>query len=279
MARIRTIKPEFWQNEELSAISAEAALLAIALLNYADDYGYFRAHPQLIKAACFPIRELSSNVPRMLSELSRVGYIKLGETPDGKTYGLIVNFSKHQRVDKPNQSQISALSITWKVLDDDSTNVPRIVGDVSGTEKEKEGNSKGIGKGSSTAVSDEPAPQGQQIARLAKHSEFPQPFQEAMRHYPKRAGDNPTRRAFQAWNARVKSGETPETIVAGVMRYAAFCDATGKTNTELVKQAATFFGPDKAYLQPWDTPQTVKQNQSRSAISAFIDEEFLHATH
>ena len=37
MARIRTIKPEFWRDEDLSGLPAETALLAIGLLNHADD--------------------------------------------------------------------------------------------------------------------------------------------------------------------------------------------------------------------------------------------------
>ena len=51
MARIRTIKPEFWQDEDLATLSEPALILAAGLLNHADDEGYFRAHPGLIKAA------------------------------------------------------------------------------------------------------------------------------------------------------------------------------------------------------------------------------------
>ncbi|STW12989.1 primosomal protein I [Klebsiella pneumoniae subsp. rhinoscleromatis] len=59
MARIRTIKPEFWTDEDMAEVSEPACLLAIGLLNYADDEGYFNANPKLIKAAVFPIREPS----------------------------------------------------------------------------------------------------------------------------------------------------------------------------------------------------------------------------
>jgi hypothetical protein len=40
----------------------------------------------------------------------------------------------------------------------------------------------------------------------------------------------------------------------GAQRYAAFCDATNKTGTEFVMQAATFFGPDKHYENDWAIP-------------------------
>ncbi|HBS0572930.1 TPA: DnaT-like ssDNA-binding domain-containing protein, partial [Klebsiella pneumoniae] len=48
MARIRTIKPEFWTDEDMAEVSEPACLLAIGLLNYADDEGYFNANPKLI---------------------------------------------------------------------------------------------------------------------------------------------------------------------------------------------------------------------------------------
>lgn len=38
-----------------------------------------------------------------------MGYLRLGKTPDGRECGKIVNFTKHQRVDKPQDSQIEPL--------------------------------------------------------------------------------------------------------------------------------------------------------------------------
>lgn len=62
MARIRSVKPEMWQDEELAGVSECALLLAVSLLNHADDEGYFPAHEGLIKAACFPLREPSVSI-------------------------------------------------------------------------------------------------------------------------------------------------------------------------------------------------------------------------
>lgn len=107
--RIRTVKPGFWENEELATVSAEAALLAIGLMNYADDEGYFKANPKLIEAAIFPLRELSTNIRRMIDELSEIGFLRVFRGVDGKDYGQIVNFSKHQRVDRAKESEIKKL--------------------------------------------------------------------------------------------------------------------------------------------------------------------------
>lgn len=109
MARIRTIKPEFWTDEDMSEVSEAACLLAIGLLNYADDEGYFNANPKLIKAAIFPIREQSGSIPVLMRELSSVGYISLFSSHDGKIYGLVNNFAKHQVINKAKKSIIRDL--------------------------------------------------------------------------------------------------------------------------------------------------------------------------
>lgn len=111
MARIRTIKPEFWTDEDMAEVSEAACLLAIGLLNYADDEGYFNANPKLIKAAVFPIREPSVSIPVMLRELSNHGYLSMFYTSDNRQFGLIKNFAKHQVVNKPRPSKIKDMEL------------------------------------------------------------------------------------------------------------------------------------------------------------------------
>lgn len=109
MARIRTVKPELWQSEELAVVSEPAMLLAIGLLNHADDEGYFKANPGLVKAAIFPLREPSVSVHGMFAELSEAGYLELFEGSDEKQYGIICNFTKHQKISRPSPSKIKSL--------------------------------------------------------------------------------------------------------------------------------------------------------------------------
>jgi hypothetical protein len=109
MARIRTIKPEFWRDELLAGISAEAALLAIGLLNHCDDEGYFNANPKLVESDVFPLRALSKNTTELLRELSVIGYIDMFLGSDTKTYGKVVNFEKHQVINKKTPSKIKGL--------------------------------------------------------------------------------------------------------------------------------------------------------------------------
>ncbi len=79
-------------------------------------------------------------------------------------------------------------------------------------------------------------------------------FEELKASYPKRAGDPGWGKAIKACNARLSEGHSWEDMLSGVRRYANFCRATGKVGTEYVKQASTFFGPDKHFLSDWSAP-------------------------
>lgn len=123
MARIRTIKPEFWQNEQLAGLSEHARLLAIALLNHADDEGYFLANQALVRAACFPFEEHSKKVLGSIQELSSIGYIEVREC-SGKAIGFICKFLIHQRIDKPQKSKLVDIFQANTMENTDSANIP-----------------------------------------------------------------------------------------------------------------------------------------------------------
>lgn len=143
MARIRTIKPEFWKDEELSELPEITHLFAAALLNYADDEGYFNANPALIKAEIFPLREPSRDIHGMLSELSDIGYLRLFRGAKNKVYGLVVNFAKHQKVNRPSPSKIKALID----FTDDSVNIH---GSLTAGKEQGTGSREGKGTGKTT---------------------------------------------------------------------------------------------------------------------------------
>ena len=90
-------------------------------------------------------------------------------------------------------------------------------------------------------------------ARSAKQDYSPD-FETAWQAYPKRAGGNSKSGAWKAWKARLKDGVNPEAMLAGVKRYAAYARATGSVGTQFVKQAATFFGPDRHFEELWQAP-------------------------
>jgi len=82
----------------------------------------------------------------------------------------------------------------------------------------------------------------------------PGEFVEIRREYPKRAGSQRWHDALSAYRARVREGVSPQAILSGVRRYAAFIRATGKERTEHVQQAATFLGKNRGFELPWHPP-------------------------
>lgn len=111
--------------------------------------------------------------------------------------------------------------------------------------------------GSST----EPPPPAEEKKRAAK-KEYSEEFNNAFSAYPKRQGDNPKEKAFSAWKARLRDGTTADEMTSGVMRYLAFCQAEGNIGTQYIKQAATFFGPDRAFLETWEVIQKSQNSAS-----------------
>jgi hypothetical protein len=114
MARIRTIKPEFWRHEALSELPEATHLLAAALLNYADDEGFFNANPKLVQAECCPLREPSIPIAKSIGQLAAIGYIALGRAEDGRIFGRVVGFEAHQKINKKTPSKISKIAIVWE---------------------------------------------------------------------------------------------------------------------------------------------------------------------
>lgn len=84
-----------------------------------------------------------------------------------------------------------------------------------------------------------------------KNGSYPVEFETIWSLYPKRTGANSKRAAFKAWQARLRSGVPEEEILDGVRRYADYCDDRGNSGTSYVKMAATFFGPDEWWKEPW----------------------------
>lgn len=102
MARIRTIKPEFWTSEQVMECEPVTRLLFIGLWNFCDDYGNHPASPKTIKALVFPGDDFSpAIIDRMLEELSTNRLIAFYEH-SGKRY-LHVRGWKHQKIDKPSR--------------------------------------------------------------------------------------------------------------------------------------------------------------------------------
>ena len=107
--RIRTIKPEFWTHPVMQKRSDTTKLLAIGLLNYADDDGYFYAEPKAVRNAIRPNDDDSRITTVALRELSDIGYITIRNHDTHGEIGFIHSFSNHQVINKRYPSKIKEL--------------------------------------------------------------------------------------------------------------------------------------------------------------------------
>lgn len=105
MARIRTIKPDFWTDEKVLGIKPLTRLLFIGMWNFADDYGRLEFAPLSLKAKIFPEDQLSgADVRDMLHELGSADLLMI-YSAKGKEYIEITGWH-NQRIDKRQASKI-----------------------------------------------------------------------------------------------------------------------------------------------------------------------------
>lgn len=109
MARIRTIKPDFFQSEDVAVLSYRARLTWIGLWTHVDDEGRCKANPRLIKGALWPLEDdvTASNVSEDIRELAENGKLTVYSV-DGEDYMQILNWTKHQRISRPSESKFPA---------------------------------------------------------------------------------------------------------------------------------------------------------------------------
>lgn len=200
MARIRTIKPEFWASEQVMDCKPITRLLFIGLWNFVDDFGRAPVAPRTIKAQVMPGDSCSgSDIQDMLNELSAVGLIRF-YTADEKMFFEITGWSKHQKIDNPSK---------YKVCPAPSDDQSQIVAIPS-----EESKQIGLeGRGKEEEKKKDPC-------AVVKPTRTDEKFEEFWKSLPKRDGANPKEPARKLFEAAVKSGEDPESIIAGARQCA-----------------------------------------------------------
>lgn len=134
MARIRTIKPEFWTDDALTECSLSARLLFIGTWNFADDNGNLERSAKQLKVKIFPADcvDVEPLVQELIKQKLLVEY-----SAGGKKYLHIRTFKDHQVINRPSKTALP--------LYDHSLNTHGVITEDSGTEgKGREG--KGIGE-------------------------------------------------------------------------------------------------------------------------------------
>lgn len=121
--RIRTIKPEMWQDEAFGTLSSHARLLFIGLITMADDEGRLRAMPSAIVGHVFPYDEMKpSKLKALLEEVANRGLIVQYEA-QGVPYVCLPGWSKHQKINRPSPSVLPApRGVRLSAVTEDSVN-------------------------------------------------------------------------------------------------------------------------------------------------------------
>lgn len=189
MARIRSIKPEFWSNEQVMECAPFSRLLFIGLWNFCDDGGNHPLSEKTIKALVFPGDSITPDeIRRAVADLSSNGLLRLFEC-SGKLY-LNVPGWKHQKIEKPTYKhpffedgkEVFPHEI-WaegQSFAERSSNSRRIVADSSATERK--GSGEDIDQDQKTCSSPS-----------AEHVEF----DRFWKLYPRKVGKQ---KAMSSWN-------------------------------------------------------------------------------
>lgn len=184
MARIRTIKPEFPQSESIGKLSRDARLLFIQIWTIVDDSGRSRASSRLLASLLYPYDEdAPSLIGGWIEELDREQCIVRYKI-NNQYYLQVLNWNKHQKIDKPTPSKIPPFVESSRVLAESSPSPRGGIGLEGKGRERKEEDTCASYSTDIPEVSDEEA-----------HAPIPEPVQEE-----REPGSYP-QAVFAAWEA------------------------------------------------------------------------------
>lgn len=202
MARIRTIKPDFWKDGRISRISKSCALFFIGLWNFCDDEGKCR-NDSFELASSMPLFR-SQHVSRWIQTLFESGLIQLSTD----FHWISIVGWKHQKIDKPRLPEVRKSEIEWLPIVERkaSANAKRMLVEGSSTVRRKDRIGKD-GKGEDRiygGVASAPAEKRNE-SRSARSTQIDliEPLGEVLKSGNENAGEggSPTSRAIAKFNA------------------------------------------------------------------------------
>lgn len=102
MARIRSVKPEFWADEDFArdVPNRDARLLYIGLWNLADEHSRLRGDPRYVKGQVFAYDDdlTPAVIDSLLDQLARAGKVQRYRS-GSSAYLFLPNLAKHQRLE------------------------------------------------------------------------------------------------------------------------------------------------------------------------------------
>lgn len=229
--------------------------MAISLLNWSDDHGYFYADPAAIRSFARPFDDDSKMTLGCLQKLMEIEYLEVRQHTSRGFIGRVVSFEDHQRVDKPKPSTI-------KKFYDESVSVI-VLGSIRDESKINPAGKEGKGK----ELKEEP--------RSSKTDSRYEPFVEALSKYWKHKNpelkftvskaDGKNLKLFLAANSDVTIEQFQTCLQhrgrSDVVHSQAICRWIGRT-------LEFFNGPLDQFWKPLGNKATVKPNGEYKTVDA-----------
>ena len=168
LARIRTIKPEFWVDDVMVELPLETRLLFVGLWNFVDDEGFIEDKPKRIKMQIFPADDVL--IEDSLSALVDSGRLHAFDSDQGPIL-QVANWSRHQKINRPTPTRFTG--ITPKNGRDSVSTHGYVSEHSRGKGKERKGRER---KGKEIT----PLPPSGELVRL------PTPFDQVWESWPKK---------------------------------------------------------------------------------------------
>jgi hypothetical protein len=205
MARIRTIKPEFWVDDQIVELDYPTRLLFIGLWNFVDDDGYVEFKAKRIKMQVFPADSI--DVSGMLTKLIQMGRLGQFHSDQGDLL-RIVNWERHQKISHPTPTRFTGIQPVSSVSPPERSGVVEKVPDHSGLKgKERKGKEEPM------------STDGGRDSDVGQQSPYSDDFLSWWRTYPRKESKGD---AWKAWEQLRKSKQLPDVtdLNAATLTYA-----------------------------------------------------------
>lgn len=288
MARIRSIKPEFWKSETIAALPIRTRLTFIGLWSYVDDNGVGIDSFKLIAAELYGLeddpREARDNTRECLARLADARLITR-YTLDGKRYIRITNWDEHQRIDRPNKpryphpgdpgttlldpSEAADMDHGITAAVDNSRNPRATLASVHRLEQWSRGTEEQGNRGTeeethssadaaetlwpdTASVAPDPPPAKKRVAKVPTNPESNLDFMAWWRAYP-----NPQKRpdTYRAW-LKATAKVTPSELLALTTAYSE-AERNRGTETRFIPHSSTWLNQER-----WRDPLPKVQRQA-----------------
>jgi hypothetical protein len=106
VARIRTIKPEFWTDEKMALLDPLTRLVFLGLISNADDHGRLIDNVKMLDGQIFPFTD--DTCLEALETLAKLSRILRYTSKSGQNLIQVIGWKNHQRVDHPGKEILPA---------------------------------------------------------------------------------------------------------------------------------------------------------------------------